>query len=88
MKKEKNISARVTETEYNDIIRLAKKNSLSLSDYIVRCCLSQQLNQNIMHTMAIILDMKKLLKKLENGVIKKNDYIKGIKEVLRRNGSL
>lgn len=83
MKKQKNISARVTETEYNEILKSAKKNGLTLSEYMVRCCLSQQLYQNDLHTIAIISDMKKLLRKLELGFIKKSDYIKSAKEILR-----
>lgn len=83
MKKQKNISARVTETEYNEIFKLAQKKGLTLSEYMVRCCLSQQLYQNDLHTIAIISDMKKLLRKLELGFIKKSDYIKSAKEILR-----
>ena len=84
MNKTKSISARLTETEHREIAKLAEKNSMKLSDYIVHSCL-QHNKSEFSQNMALI-DIKKSLDKLENGFIKKKEFIEKSKEILKGNG--
>lgn len=84
MNKTKSISARLTETEHSEIRKLAEKNSMKLSDYIVHSCLQHtksEFSQN-----ATLIDIKKSLDKLEKGFIKKKEFIEKSKEILKGNG--
>lgn len=84
MNKTKNISARLTETEHHKIIKLAEKNSMKLSDYIIHSCL--QNNKSEFSQSAALIDIKKLLDRLENGFLKKKEFIEKSKGILKENG--
>lgn len=85
MNKTKNISARVTEKEYEEIAKLAKKNSMKLSDYVVQSCLYQNTDANRFQN-KVLLDIQKRINELKSGFIKKKDFVKEIERILKNHG--
>ena len=85
MNKNKNISARVTTQEYNEIKKNASKASMKLSDYIVHSCLAINNTSNT-YEKDVLLDIQKLVNKYHSSVIKKKDFIKKLEGILNNHG--
>lgn len=80
MNKNKTISFRVTEEEYDKINNLAQQNKHTMSDYITRQSLQDSHRNNT--DLSIIPDMRTLLSKLEYKILSKKDYIKEMRRLL------
>lgn len=80
MNKNKTISFRVTEEEYDKINNLAQQNKYTMSDYIARQSLQDSHRNNT--DLSIIPDMRTLLSKLEYKILSKKDYIKEMRRLL------
>ena len=80
MNKNKTISFRVTEEEYDKINNLAQQNKHTMSDYIARQSLQDSHRNNT--DLSIIPDMRTLLSKLEYKILSKKDYIKEMRRLL------
>lgn len=80
MNKNKTISFRVTEEEYDKINNLAQQNECTMSDYIALQSLQDSHRNNT--DLSIIPDIRTLLSKLEYKILSKKDYIKEMRRLL------
>jgi len=80
MSKNKTISLRVTEEEYDKINNLAKQNNYTMSEYIARQSLQDTCRSNT--GFSIIPDIRTLMSKLENKILSKKEYIKEMRRLL------
>ncbi len=85
MNKNKNLSARVTAKEYNEIKKKATKASMNLSDYIVHSCLAINNTSNT-YEKDVLLDIQKLVNQYHSNVIGKKDFIKKLERILNEHG--